>query len=175
MRGSLHSVLRRGLNDPLLALGRNNPRQQNGRRVAPKHWTILGLEGRNQHDLLLHTGSRVPWDPNAVGGPQLAFGKVGGELLGRKAEPLVSRFDRRTIVAAVGIVEPVNGQLTLDRNGLALLVVEVQPSAKSSGRWFALFGEDIVGPSDIDALGNLVVFLFKERPTRILFAVLGVF
>ena len=100
---------------------------------------------------------------------------MGGELLGRKAEPLVSRFDRGTIVAAVGIVEPVNGQLTLDRNGLALLVVEVQPSAKSSRRWLALFGEDVVGPSDIDALRNLVVFLFKERPTRILFAVLGVF
>ena len=154
--------MRRGLNDPLLALGRNNPRQQNGRRVAPKHRPILGLEGRDQHDLLLRTGSRVPWNPNAVGSSQFAFGKVGGELLGRKAESLVSRFDRGTVVVAVGVVEPVNGQLTFDRNGLALLVVEVQPSAKSSRRWLALFGENIIGPSDIDALGNLVVFLFKE-------------
>jgi len=94
MRGSLNSTVHGCLNHFLITLGVDDAGQQYCRCVAPNHGPIFGFEGGYQHDLFLHTRRRIPWNPNAIRGTQLALREVSRKLFGGEAELLVSRLDR---------------------------------------------------------------------------------
>ncbi|MAI24433.1 MAG: hypothetical protein CMN75_00235 [Spirochaeta sp.] len=89
------------------------------------------------------SADRIPWDPDAVGSTKVTLAEVSGELLGCKFEPLCTR---RIVLRR--IVEPVHNQSAFNGHRLGHVIVEEDPTSKTSCWCSAGLNDGVGGPSD---------------------------
>jgi hypothetical protein len=140
------------------------------RGVSADHFAIFSDEGWNQNNLTTDSfGLLIPRNPDAVGSPQLAFGKVLRKLLGSESERFVCFRGIRPSYLPSGFVVPMNDQFTVHWDSLRFLVVKIDSAAKASGWGGTWRHEDIGTPDDRHAARHLVFLFFAPRPLRLAF------
>ena len=107
---------------------------------------------RNQGQFLLRTAQLIPGNPDVVRRSQFALRERLGEVLGREDEPSLGTRS----VGGRRVIESINDQRAVDRDGTALVVEEVEPSTASSPRRLTGYRLHRVGPDDHHLLGNFV-------------------
>lgn len=109
-------------------------------------------EDRQQTDFELRSANRIPRNPDAVRSAEFGGTEMFAELLAGEHKLAVRLsavlFGRRVVVA-------VHDQLSLDGNGLVLLIIKIEPAAEAAGRGFARCVVHGRRPERDDAGGSL--------------------
>jgi hypothetical protein len=131
-------------------------------QFARNNLTFLGLEERHQAELFRRSADSVPGDPHAVGRAEFRSRFVLGELFGREDIFAI----RLVVFGSLVVVVDVDNQLSVDRNRIVSLVVEIKPTTEAARRRLVRQIENSVGPNRRHARGSLRVFGHVERPNR---------
>ena len=113
---------------------RLRPRQQISRLLPNDQLPAGRGEHRHQADLGLLAAHLVPGHPHAVARAQFRRAVMLRELLGREGVFAVGRL---AVAAVLAVIIGIHDELPLDRHGIVLRVIEVQPAAEPAGRRLA--------------------------------------
>lgn len=128
--------------------------------MLPGHHLAIGRrEDRQQAHLCLLAADSIPRNPDAIGSTEIGLAEVLGELLGGEHIALIRRTIFRHFTVVLRIIERIDRELAIDRNGVALVVIEVQASAEATRRLVAGRVVDGVGPDRDHAHRRIILAL----------------